>query len=255
MPFLPILLSNNFVSAVKVGDIVTVGQVLAKKTKTWEVSINLSDELAVPPHTVIHYVKKNPGDTFDIGEVLALKKNLWGKIVAQITSKSKGIVSRFERDTGELFLIPFSEDFKENEVYLVSPIEGKVALCNNEKILIDTDKNFLEAKKGIGGQDSKEIFVLDSEDTVELFNLNSKTIGKIVIGHFFPKDTLIKSVSMGISAIIGTKIMDSDIAYLQKRQMSIPIVEVSIEDINKVKHWHGKNAFISGEGKTVILLQ
>jgi hypothetical protein len=257
MPLLPVPLPVGFQPTVIQGDKVKAGQIIAKKPALREVAINISDQLNIPAHKAFHYVKKNPGDSFVKGEILAVKKNLFGGVTAKVVSKTTGRVTRLERNTGDLFLIPetIANDTQQPEETVISPIEGIIGLCNNDKILIDTNKNFLQGIKGSGGSNLAKILILPDADTVEQYHLSASAIGKIVVGNYFPRDVLAKSVSIGISAVIGTKILDTDIAYLLERKMQLPIIEMVNKDLEKVRTWQGKKAFVDGEGKIVILLQ
>jgi hypothetical protein len=260
MPILPLLLSDGFIPLVSESEKVKVGHPLAKRPRTEEIGIDLAKELGVPIHKVPVFLLKKPGDHIAAGDPIAGKKNLFGKISASIVSTADGVVTRFERDTGTVYVKPASASETVEEEILVSPIEGTISLCNNERILIDTDKNVILGARGIGQHKTDVVMQLPHAEAVAPYHLGADAIGKIVVGSFFSKEVLIKGLSMGVGGIIvggiiATGLADSDMLYLRERNSEIPIIEISEEDSKKVRQWHGKKAYVHGEGKTIILLQ
>ncbi len=254
MPVLPILLTDGYIPVIQPQDPVRIGQILATRVKSTELPVNIAAKLDLQAKKVVQHLLKNPGDSVKPGDEIAAKKNFLGKTEAAVVSTIEGIVTRYERDTGMLFIRPAGQ--AEGEETLISPIEGTIALCNNEKILIETDKHFILGSRGSGDQISETLVFVheNSSEAVQSFELGADTIGKIVLGKYFPKELLIKSVSMGIAGIIGTKFLDEDLAYLLNKQITMPVIQVEEADLPKLKHWDGKRAFMHGEGKTIILL-
>ncbi len=254
MPVLPITLTEGYVPIVQLADTVHIGQILATRVKPTEVSVSLAEELGVPVKKVGQYLKKNPGDSVTSGEQIAVKKSFFGKIEAEVISRFSGIVTRFERERGVLSIKPAGQQI-ENET-LNSPIDGVITLCNNEKILLETDKHFVLGKRGKGDQTSQIVrFVhTNKSEAVQSYELDATSIGAIVVGKYFPRELLIKAVSMGVAGIIGAKFLDDDLHYLEERNSTIPYVEIEETDLLKLAHWHGKSAYMHGDGKTIILL-
>ena len=255
MPILPILLEDGYVPVIQQGDTIRIGQLLASRTRPAELTVSIAEVLEIPPNKVPKYLLKNPGDSVKAGDELAATKNIWGKPQAAVVCKVAGIVSRFERETGVMAIRP--EGKSDTEDTLISPIEGVVSLCNNEKILIETTKHFVLGNRGSGDQTTEKLlFVHENDsDAVQTYELDADTIGNIVVGKYFPRELLIKGVSMGITGFIGSKFLDDDLLYLQEKKVTIPVIEIADEDLPKLKHWHGKRAYMHGEGKTIILLQ
>src|SRR5438105_2270087 len=133
MTSLPVLLSKGFSPLVKSGDVVTVGQILAQNIYKDDVIINLPNDLAIPLAKVKKVLKKNPGDTLSEGEIIAVKKSFLGVHQDAIISRISGTILRYERDTGNLVIKTSYATLTEN---LLSPVDGTVALCDNEKIII-----------------------------------------------------------------------------------------------------------------------
>jgi hypothetical protein len=254
MPVLPVSLSDGFVPIIQLHDPVRVGQTLATRTRLAEHIVAIAQELGVPPAKAATYLRKNPGDSLQPGEEIARKKNFWGKTEAAVVSSVEGIVTRYERDTAMLYIRRARETSGEETI--ISPIEGTIALCNNEKILVETDKHFVLGKRGSGDQITEVLVSIheNSSDAVQSYELDAASIGKIVLGKYFSKELLMKSVSMGVAGIVGTKFLDEDLAYLKNRQITIPVIEIEEADFPALKHWHTKRAYVHGEGKTIILL-
>jgi hypothetical protein len=253
MSFLPIPLSSGYITSVKQGDSVTIGQILAKKDILSEISIPLAKELGVPIKAVAKHLIKNPGETITSGDILAKKKNVFGATTAQVVTKISGKISRFERETGELFIHIDVNKADESDT-IISPIEGTILVCNNEKIVIQTDKGVMLGSKGAGDQITAPLYCIEDKETVEPYYIQTEAIGAVIAGNYFPKEVLVKSASMGVKGIIGTKILDSDIYFLAEKKLALPIIEVINEDLKKILQWNGKNVFINGETKTIILL-
>jgi hypothetical protein len=134
---------KNFVSLVTVGDRVVKGQVLVKETEKDEV-INISQHLSIPLSKVKNVLKKNPGDPVKVGDVIAVKKSFLGHEEAVI-SKVEGIVSRYERSTGNLLIRTSLRAPTEN---VISPVAGIISMCDNEQIIISastSESNSAEA--------------------------------------------------------------------------------------------------------------
>lgn len=246
------MLPDDFLPTIRQAEPVLAGQILATKSVPKEYSVNIAKQLNVSPHSISKYLKKNPGDVVMPGDVLAVKKKILGS-KSRVVCKIAGSLSRIDRSTGEIFLTPIDKESVEVET-IISPIEGIIALCNNEKILIETTKDFIEGVKGIGEHIERELFFLHDYETVNSFHLQAEVIGKIVVGNYFPKEVLAKAASIGVSGVIGTKILDGDMTYLWERNLLLPIVEILPEDMVKLKKWNNKKTYMSGKAKTVILL-
>jgi hypothetical protein len=262
MTTLPILLSPGFVPLVKNNDFVKAGQIIAQKFFHKEYIINLNKEFSVPSEKARKYIRKKPGDSVQEGDMLAIKKNFLGLSEEKIISKVAGIFSRYERDTGNLIITVESETYFSD---IVSPVDGTVTMCDNNKIVISTDKDVFEGRKGAGGTISGEIFVLEDafltaekeseESEISLYYaLDSRAVGKIIVGKNFPKDLLIKSIGMGVIGVVGTEIRDEDIEYLSKRKMAVPIIEIDSKIIGEVIQWKGKKIYLNSPEKIILFL-
>jgi hypothetical protein len=250
---LPILLSAGFVSVVKLNDYVKAGQVVAKKAAPKEHVVKVSRNLSLSVDKVRKCLKKNPGDAVAIGDVLAVKKGFFGLNEERIVSRVDGTVLRYERDNGNLVIGAGGEQEGEEGETVVSPVDGMVCVCNNDTIVIGVDKDFYLGRKGVGKCATGEIFILEGDISL-YYALDSRAVGKIIVGGEFSRELLSKSIGMGVIGIIGTNIIDGDIKYLTSRNMLAPIIEVDNTTLERIIQWKGKKIYLNSSEKQILLL-
>lgn len=261
MTALPLCFSHDVALVVKNNDLVSVGQVIAKKILKNEFVVDLARDFSMSPEKIRKSLRKKPGDEVKKGEVLAIKKGFLGLSVEKILSRVEGKFLRFERESGKIVI---GQDGEGVELDIVSPVEGRVVLCNNEKLVIESDKDSFKARKGFGGSVIAEVYILDGafenkekerDREISLYYaLDSEAVNKIVVGKMFPRDLLIKSAGMGVAGIVGTEIRDEDIEYLAKRKMEVPLLEVDNEIIENLKKWKGKKFYMNSQEREVLFL-
>ncbi len=250
MTSLPISLPDGFIPSIQEGDQVAVGQVIAVKKINEEEIINIPQALSISRSAIGKVLKKNPGDRVIEGDIIALKKNLFGTKSIILRSRVSGTVLRYERDTGNLVIKPDSSASAEVE-NIISPVEGKAILCNNNEIVINTDKNTVIGNKSVGGEGEGELFRLEANDA---YHLDARTIGKIVIGGSFTREMLLKGIGIGVIGIVGTEIKDQDIAHIIEKNFQTPIIEIIEQDMVKLTEWTGKKVFLDAQSKSIIFL-
>jgi hypothetical protein len=262
MTTLPIYLSSGLIPTVTVHDRVAVGQVIARGIPETEYVINVADEFSVSADRARKYLVKNPGERIVAGDVLAVKKSRLGFKEEKLVSNVTGLITRFERDSGNLIVLVGSGS---NQADVVSPVDGIVTMCDNEKIFLGTEKDVFTGRKAIGGSVTGEAYVIENafsgiessnEDSgISLYySLDSRAVGKIIIGRNFSRDLLIKSIGIGAVGIIGIEIRDEDIEYLSGRKMQIPILEVDNNTTEQLIRWKGKRFHLNSQEKIVLFL-
>lgn len=255
MVLLPISITSDYSVLVKKDDVVKSGQVLAKRTTLSTDRISLTEAFKVTSHKVGKYLKVSPGDRIEKETVIAVKKSLFRE--TKVVSEIEGTVVSFEGDTGDLLIQPTSGAISEKIDSLTSPIDGIITVCNNEQIVIQTDKDVLLAKEGSGEHAEGELYGITSRDenpSSLLFALDTKIIGKIIALPAVDRDILLKAIGMGTEGVITTYADHSDIEYLSKRKIKTPVLIVDGETWKKLGKWAGKKVYIDGEGKTILLL-
>jgi len=257
MTALPIALPHGYIPDVKKGDVVKAGQVIAQKSETEEQVIHIVKELNISPAKARKALRKNPGDIISVGDVIAVKSGgFLGMQKESLLSRVEGTVARYERDTGTLAIKASYDTLTQK---LISPVDGTVSLCDNEKIVINTSKNAAVGIKGQGAVGEGEIFILkeslqDNSDNL-LYHLDSRAIGKIIVGGGLTREILIKGIGMGAAGIIAMQIADDDIAYVAHKKMQTPVVQAGPDAIKKLIEWKGKRVYLDGGSKSIIFLQ
>jgi len=254
MTSLPILLPSGFTPIVHEGESVTPGQIIATYTDTAEEMINVAKLLSLPLSRAAKTLAKLPGEYVRPGDVLAIKKNLFGAEKERLISKCEGTIMRYERSSGNLVIQTATKAANDS---IISPVAGTVALCNNGKVVIATDKNVIAADGGWGETAEGELFVLEETPSIDglLFQLDSRAIGKIVASKKLTKDLLCKGIGIGAKGMIGVTIAEEDVTYVENKKFPLPIVSVNTQTIAQVLAWRGKKVFLDAKAKAVILLQ
>jgi hypothetical protein len=268
---LPILLPPGFVSVVKLNDYVKAGQVVAKKAARQEYVVAVSKNLSVSVDKARKCLRKNPGDAVTIGDVLAVRRGFLGLNEERIVARVEGTVLRYERDNGNLVIKAGGEldsrlrgndkgeqgddkgEAGEGET-VVSPVDGIVSVCNNDSVVIGADKDFYLGTKGVGESATGEIFILEGGISL-YYALDSRAVGKIIVGGDFSRELLTKSIGIGVIGIVGTNIVDADIEYLVRRNILAPIIEVDNTTIEKIIQWKGKKIYLNSPEKQLLLLR
>lgn len=248
MTALPINLPDGFTSKVNVDDNVSIGQIVASRESVSEQLINIPKELSVKRSQVKKVIQKIPGEAVSKGDIIAIKKNFFGTKSTVLRSSLSGTVVRYERDSGNLVIKTSLGTTGEN---IISPVEGRVSLCNNTTITIDTDKSVLVGEDGTGGVGQGEVIVLKEDQP---FFLDSHSIGKIVIGKNFTREMLLKGIGIGVAGMVGGEIEKDDIEYLSKKKFDTPIIKLGEEDMRKIAEWRDKKVYMDGETKSIIFL-
>jgi len=257
MTELPILLPDGFSPLVSVGDTVSTEHPLAvKKGSVGNVIINIAEELAIPITKAGKTIKKNPGDTIASGDVIAVRSGLLGMGGQKVVSNINGKIISYERRTGDLTIQIEGEENGREDEQLLSPVDGKVVLVEDGKIVIETKKNSIVAQIGVGGNAKGFVVHLayDTNGPVPLHALTPEVIGKIIVGKVFDRNGLLKAIGMEAAGIVVNIIDESDVVYVTERNLAIPLVQVADDDYQKIIKWAGKQIFLDGEKKNVVLL-
>lgn len=256
MTSLPIQLPDGFSPIIKKGDTVKAGDTIAQKIPLSETVIDVPSVTDIPQHQVEKYLRKNPGEEIKKGDILLERKSLIGRM--RIYSQVQGKIVRFERDTGKLVI---SKDIKpvsdETVERFASPLEGTVSLCDNGKIVIDTDKAFVVGIKGSGGRVQGELIVVDGQTAdhpITPSQLDVRVIDKIILCESIAREPLLKAIGMGAAGVIATEIADADFADIHGKNIDTPLIMIEKDDFKKLLKYTGKKIFIDGEAQSVVLL-
>ncbi len=247
MTLLPILLPEGFSLKVSAGDKIAAGQILAEgQEKGKEEVIRVAHEFKLVPQKIIKTLKKNLGDSVAVGEVLAAKKSLLGS--QTIISEFSGIIIKIDETSGDLIIrVSGAGEVKT----VISPTDGVVDSCTEEKIVLKTDKEAILALDGIGGESEGIIeYLVDSDET----KLDASIKGKILLTKAIDKVYVFKTVGLEAVGIITEKLEDVDFVDLEEKKVRMPVLEVSEEDFKKLVKEKDKNIYLFGKNKSIIIL-
>ena len=251
MTSLSIKLEKGFSPKVKADDKIVVGQLLAEKSIAGsDHEIHIAKLLEVPPQVASKYLLKRPGDRVGEGTLVAVKKGTLGIGGRKAVSPVDGTVFKFENETGILTVRSATESETQN---LFSPVDGEVAVCDNEKITIRTQKGVIAALEVLGEGNFEAQLYIAKGDEVDPTELRSDLKGKVVAGKFLAREALAKSIGLGAAGIIAHNIKEEDLADLKSKLNKIPVFIVDEENIEKILKSDGKKVYLETEKKTLIL--
>jgi hypothetical protein len=257
MTSLPIELPEGFVSLVTQGSSVATGQVIAQKEAPKDEIVNILQGLNISRRQAKKTLKKGPGDTIHPGDIVAVKKNFFGKVQTSIVSQITGEILRYERDTGDLVVRTIIEP---SALEIISPVAGTITLCNNREIVIETKDAIVSGGVALGINGEGTLFILqesfgEEESTADnaLYYLDGRAEGKIVLVKTLTRDLLIKGDSIGASGFLSIEISDEDITYVREKDIQLPVLGVTEELVSRIHSWENKKVLIDIASKAIIL--
>ena len=252
MTLLPVLLPEGFTPKVSVNDKLTAGQIIAeKKEKGIEEVIHVSQILGTPFKKIIKTLRKNLGDGVSKGDILAIKKGKLGLGTKKIISEFSGTIIKIDEEKGDLLIRTGLTDG--NLITIISPVDGIVEICNNNKIVIKTDRDALLAKRA-GGEEAKgELFLIEDEE-IDFAKITAEVAKKIVLGKNFVKGSIFKVFALGALGVVGVKIEESDFENLQEKGIKSPVVQIEEIDFAKLVKQNNKQVYLDPENKSLIVL-
>lgn len=250
MTLLPVLLPEGYVLKVSVDDKLTVGTVIAeKKSSGEEKSIHISQIFNISPKDISKVLKKHLGDGVIKGDVLAKKKGNLGVGSKSIISEFSGTIIKINQESGNLII---RESGEEGSVKtLVSPVEGTVDFCNNEKIVIKTDKNAILAQDGLGKETEGELLYLEKTQEEDLF---SAINGKTILAKTIDRVAVFKAIGLDVSGIITEALKNMDFIDLTEKAIETPVMIVNEDDFKKLIKANGKKVYLGGKDKSIVVL-
>lgn len=249
MTLLPVLLPEGFAPKVTVNDKLTAGQIIAEKRGASENTINVAFYFGIPASDIHNVLKKNLGDAISEGELLAEKKGGFGKNPKKLISQFSGTITKIDKTNGDVGIRSSLE--KGSLQTINSPVAGSVDFCNNEKIVIKTDKDTILALDGSGEGAEGEICYLA---VLEEPSLTSEIAGKIILTNVIDRLSLFKAIGLDASGIIVRRFEDIDFVDVSQKQIKMPIMIVGEEDFRKLEKLNGKKVYLGGKDKSIIVL-
>ena len=245
MTLLPIALPKEAISIVKVSDKISEGQIVAQiKIPGSQDIIKLSD-YQISQKEIESSLKKHLGDAVLAGDIIAIKKKMIGG--TKILSKTSGTIAKIDIETTDVYIKSNNGEVSND---IISPVEGIVDFCNNEKIVIKTDKQIIIAKDALGQNVTGELLVGD----FAIQSLNSEISGKILVTETLDKTSFYKAFGLGAKGIIAVDLKDLDFLDFENNSMQEPVFLISEEDFKKIKKNNGKKVFGEVKTKGIMIL-
>jgi hypothetical protein len=256
MTLLPVLLPEGYTSKVSVNDKLAAGDVIAistfKNKSALESTINVAFYFNISPQDISKILKKNLGDAISEGEVLAEKKGGLGKSSKKLISQFSGTVSKIDQTNGDVGISnALGETEKETLETIISPVDGIVDFCNNEKIVIKTDRDTILATDGLGLEAEGEVIFLGKLEETEL---NSEMTGKIILAESIDRISLFKAIGLDAIGIVIKSLEGTDFIDLEQKRITMPVMVVSEEDYKKLVKADKKKLYLVGKDKTIVIL-
>ncbi len=252
MTLLPVLLPEGFTPKISVNDKLTAGQIIAeKKERAIEEVVHISQILKISPQKITRVLRKNLGDSIAKGDLIAVKKGALRIGARKIISEFSGTIVKIDEEKGDVLIHTGTGD--RNLVTIISPVDGTVEICNNEKIVIKTEKEALLAKRA-GGQEARgELFLIEDED-IDFSKITAEVSQKIVLGKNFAKGSIFKMFALGALGAIGTQIRESDFEDLEEKGIKSPIAQIEEKDFDKLTKHNKKQVYLDPENKSIVVL-
>lgn len=243
-------LPKNAKHSLKEGDTVAFGQVLTREDSSTHVALSLGKLLHISPKDAPSVVKKKEGEQVERGEILAVKKGLFGS--KAIKAPIDGRVVRVDMGEGSLVLSPMETD----EAVVVSPVAGHVGRITDEQISISFDGTIIFAKQGIGSMRKGQLYVFGREgEDVSLSAITDRLAGSVVLSGYMPRQVLEKAYGIGVSSVIVTKLSEGDFSYFEHHTILMPsLLVIATVDYDTLKQYEGKEVVTEGMHKRIFIL-
>ncbi len=253
MTLLPVFLPQGYQTKIAVGDKVTAGSILAEKKITGKDEvIYIAKDLNISPKKVSQSLKKSLGSKISVGDIIAVKKGKLGIGKKQLISEFEGTLIKLEEETGNLYVRVSVKEEEEKEP-LISPVDGIVDFCNNEKIVLKTEKAAIMVDKTNGKSAKGELLVLDKKE-IEDEDIKKEVNERIVAGKDFELAAIFKIFAiggLGVITINEDKKVESEIL---EKKLSKPFFLLSKENYEKIEKLKGKEIFLDSTNKSIITI-
>jgi len=249
MTLLPIILPQDVVLEVSVGDKISAGDTIGKiKSGSNDEILYLSKDYKVNSKKIKKYLKKNLGDKVDVGEVIAKINGAFGITSQNIISNFSGIIAKIDENLGEVHVKKLDVTDAKS---IFSPVDGVIDFCDNEKIVIKTAKEAFIATDAVGNEGSGKLKFIQEYDPEKL---TAGVLGEIPVIKKIDNVSLFKIIGLGGEGIIIQELEDMDFIDLNEKKIEIPIMIVSSDDFEKIAKKDGSKVYLNGVSKSVIIL-
>jgi hypothetical protein len=251
---------------VKVGDTVTADQVVARTALPGPVkTLNVVNLLGVDPAMINEFMLKQPGDSFETGEVLAENKPFLGLkfLQTRITADFDGTVDNVSPITGQVIL-----RHPPRLVEMLAYVDGKVVEVRpGEGAVVETHGSFVQGIFGVGGETHGELVmaVQSKDEILDAGHIKPEFQNKIVVGgSLLTSEAFQKCKEYGVKGVIVGGFHDDDLKEILGYDLGVAITgaediglslvmtegfgEIAMADktFNLLRKREGQSASISG---------
>lgn len=227
-------LPPKFKALVARGDAIRPGQALAEiaLNKASAASpIALHNLLEVEPKDIKKFLVKVDGETVVKGETIARKRGLFSSI--RVKSPTDGVLRILKKRNGFAQIEPTSDKT------ITSPVAGTVRKVTGKAgIIVDTESIVFT---GTAGKEDVSGKLFKVEGSGDIFSINKKVAGKIVVGDHLDEATVTKIKTLGgVGVIIDSELNLKDIPYIVVKDLSqlSEYVGKKVKIINNKKYSH-----------------
>lgn len=238
MTNLPIPIPQGFKLQVKEDQKISAGDTIAvKEDFSSDLLINIAQDLGIDPKKVPQSLSKKPGDRVEAGDLIAKKGGILGS--REIHSRVSGTIVKLSEEEGTIVVRTDSALNEDSQIKISSPVDGIVISCDNDKVVLKTDKETILAEKGSGETGFGETLVI-SQEVVDQKEIDDKVSGKILIAKSITREAAAKAIGLGALGIISQKVSGEYIESLREKMIKTPVLTVSPEGYKKISGKHGK---------------
>lgn len=233
---LTLKLSSKDIPQVKVGDVITHGDILVSVSGQIVDQFDLAILLGVKGSQAVKYATIKDGETVGKNTIIAQKKGFVKKQI--IRSPLEGVFSFIDREKG-IVGITKTQSAEEIKAWF----SGIVSELTSEKLVFEIAGFAIPAKAGRGNPISGNLMIID--DSLDVFTMPIELENRILASKTFHTDMLAKADALGAVAVIVEEMPE----YLE----SFPYVIV--QDIVALKDYHGKSVIVYGDEKQVLVVE
>jgi hypothetical protein len=249
MTLLPIILPQDAVLKVSVGDKISAGDIVAQaQSNSNDEILHLSKDYKINPKKIKKYLLKNLGDKVEVGEAIAKINGVLGITSQNIISNFSGIIAKIDESIGEVHVKKLDVPDAKN---IFSPVDGTIDFCNNEKIVIKTAQEAFVAADAVGNEGSGKLKVIEEYDPEKL---TAGVLEKIPVVKKIDNVSLFKIIGLGGEGIIIQELEDMDFVDLSEKKIEIPVMIVSADNFEKIAKKDGSKVYLNGESKSIVIL-
>lgn len=245
MTLLPIILPKGYTAKVSVGDKVEAGTVLAYKKDFKEEVVHLLKNYGINFSKKPKLLKRGLGDRVDEQTVLAVKKKLIG--TKKILSPFQGTIVKIDEIHGDVYV---KTNLEEKGDALLSPVAGTIDSCDNEKIVVKSDKDAISLIQ-VSGQNTKGILEVLEKPEPEFLSIELKD--KIILISTTTRLFVFKAIGVGAQGLISESIDEGIFEELLEKQIKTPVCVVENQGFEKLKKENGKMVSINQDTKSILI--